>query len=162
MYLDSQVEFSDAQALTVTAISTNVYDSFSVKAGGAAAADITPNVRLDQGLGADHQYLVVSTPVAITDAGSDATLTVEFVSADDAALTAAPVVHFSSGALAFGAFSAAGQVIVMTKLPIGLYKRYLGLRYTVGAGPLLTGAIDAFITPDVQFNRIYKSAINVQ
>jgi hypothetical protein len=162
MYVDSQVEFSDAQALTVSAISQNVYDTLTVKKGGNPAPDISPNIRLDHGTGVDHSYLVVSTPVAITDAGNDATLTVELVSADDEALTAGVVVHFSSGALAFGAFSAAGQVIAMAKMPIGLYKRYIGVRYTVGAGPLLTGAVDAFITTDVQFNRIYKSAINVQ
>lgn len=162
MYVDSQVEFSNAQALTVSAISTNVYDTFTTTVGGATGAAVTPNIRLDHGTGVDHSYLVVSVPVAITDTGNDATLTVELVSADDAALTAAPVVHFSSGALAFGAFAAAGQILAVTKLPVGLYKRYLGVRYTVGDGPLLTGAVDAFITTDIQFNRIYKSAINVQ
>lgn len=162
MYVDSQIEFSDSQALTATAISTNVYDTFTTTVGGATGAAVTPNIRLDHGTGVDHSYLVVSVPVAITDAGSDATLTVELVSADDAALTTGPIVHFSTGALAFGAFAAAGQIIAITKLPLGLYKRYLGVRYTVGAGPLLTGAVDAFITTDIQFNRIYKSGFTVQ
>jgi hypothetical protein len=162
MFLDSQIEFSDAQAVTATAISTNVYDLFSVKAGGAAAADITPNTRLDIGTGTEHLYLVVSTPVAATDAGSDATLTITLESADDAALTSGAVVHFSSGALAFGAFSAAGSLMVAIRIPTGLYKRYLGVRYTVGAGPLTAGNFDAFLTPDLQFNRIYKSAFTVQ
>jgi hypothetical protein len=133
-----------------------------VKAGGAAAADITPNTRLDIGTGTDHLYLVVSTAVAATDAGSDATVTIEFISADDAALTTNVVVHFSSGALAFGAYSAAGSTMVTTHLPTGLYRRYIGVRYTVGAGPLTAGAFDAFLTPTLQFNRIYKSGFTVQ
>jgi hypothetical protein len=161
MILDSQFELSDAQAVTATAISANVYDLFSVRAGGAGAADISPNVRMDVG-DAEDLYLVVATVTAATDTGSDATLTVTLESADDAALTTNAQVHFSTGALAFATFSPAGTGLVKTRLPKGLYRRYLGVRYTVASGPLTAGAFDAFVTPTVDSQRPYKSAFTVQ
>lgn len=161
MYVDKNLEFSDAQAVTVTAISSNVYDLFSVKAGGAAAADISPNTRIDVGAGEDL-WLLVQTQTAITDAASDATLTVNLESADDAGLTTNVIVHATTGALAFATYSAAGTQIWAIKLPVGLYRRYLGVRYTVAAGPFTAGAIDAFLTPNLQLNRPYKSGFVVQ
>lgn len=161
MILDSQIEFSDAQAVTATAISSNVYDLFSVKAGAAAAADISPNTRIDVG-DADDLYLVVQTNTLATDVSSDATLTVTLESADDAALTTNAVVHFSTGALAFATFSPAGTQLVKMRLPKGLYRRYLGVRYTVASGPLTAGAFDAFLTPSVDNQRPYKSGFTVQ
>jgi hypothetical protein len=159
MILDTQSEFSDAQAVTATAISTNVLDLFSVL--GGAGASISPNARIDVG-DADFLYLVVQTQTAATDVGSDATLTVTLESADDAGLTTNPIVHFSTGALAFATFSPQGTQLVKMRLPKGLYRRYLGVRYTVGAGPLTAGNFDAFLTPSVDNQRPYKSAYTVQ
>lgn len=159
MFVDTQAEFSDAQAVTATAISSNVMD---LQAGVGAGTNIAyGNTVMDVGQGEDV-YLVVQTAVAITDAGSDATLTVTLESATDAGLTTAAVVHFSTGAMAFASYAAAGSIIAMIKLPVADYKRYLGLRYTVAAGPFLTGNIDAFLTHDVQRAKIYKSAYTVQ
>jgi hypothetical protein len=162
MYVDKQTEFSDAQAVTASAISSNVLDLFSVKAGGAAAADISPNTRIDIGEGTGDLWLVVSTQTSITDAGSDATLVVTLESADDAALTTNAIVHASTGTLAFATYATAGTTILATRLPPGLYRRYLGLRYTVASGPFTGGAIDAYLTPTLQLNRPYKSGFTVQ
>lgn len=159
MILDTQAEFSDAQAVTATAISANVMDLQAALGGGANIAG--GNTLLDVGQGEDI-YLVVATAVAITDTGNDATLTVTLESATDAGLTTGAVVHFSTGALAFASYAPAGSVIAQIKLPNADYKRYLGLRYTVGAGPFTAGAIDAYLTKDVQRNRAYKSAFTVQ
>lgn len=162
MYVDSQFELSDAQVVTSTAISANVYDLFTVRRGGTTvAADTSPNLRIDIG-GFDDLWLVCSTQTAITDTGSDATLTVTVESADNEALSTNAQVHYSTGALAFATYAAAGTTIFAVKLPVGLYRRYLGLRYTVAAGPFLTGAIDAFVTTGLQLNRIYKSGFTVQ
>lgn len=160
MILDTQAEFSDAQAVTATALSTNVLDLFSVLAGGGTK--ISPNARIDVG-DADHLYLVVQTNTAITDTSSDATLTVTLESADDAGITTNIVTHFSTGALAFATYASQGTQIVKMRLPKGLYRRYLAVRYTVAAGPFLTGAIDAFLTPNVDNQRpTYKSGFTVQ
>lgn len=162
MYVDSQIEFSDAQAVTATAISANVYDLFSMGLGGGAT-DVTPNTRLDIGQGTDHLYLVVNCATLATDsAGADATLTITLESADDAALTTNATVHYSSGAIAVGSGIAAGTNLVAIRLPSALYRRYLGVRYTVANGPLGAGAFDAIVTPTLQQNRIYKSGFTVQ
>lgn len=168
MYVDKQAEFSDSQAVTATAISTNVLDIFSSQAGGdsgSAAAiieGVSPNTRIDVGLGEDV-WLIVSTAVAATDTGSDATLTVSFESADDAALTSNVIVHYTTGALAFATFSPAGTRLVAIKIPADLYRRYIGVRYTVAAGPLTAGQFDAFLTTGaIARNLIYKSAFTVQ
>ena len=161
MYVDSQIEFSDAQAVTATAISSNVYDLFSMGLGGGAT-DVTPNTRLDIGQGTDNLYLVVNTAVTATDTGNDATLTITLESADDAGLTTNAQVHYSSGAIAFASFATAGTNLVAIRLPSALYRRYLGVRYTVASGPLTAGAFDAFVTPTLQQNRIYKSGFTVK
>ena len=145
MYVDKQAEFSDSQAVTATAISANVMDLVSNASGKNPIRDI--------GTGQDV-YLVVLTAVAATDTGSDATLAVTLESDDNVGLTSATT-HFSTGVLAFAAFSPAGTVIAAIKLPSGNYERYLGVRYTVAAGPLLTGNFDAFLTTDVNAWRAY-------
>lgn len=146
MYVDKHLEFSDAQAVTATAISANVYDRISNGSGKNVLADI--------GTGQDA-YLVVITQTAATDTSSDATLTITLESDSDVGLSTSPTVHFTTGALAFAAFSPAGTVLAAVKLPAGNYERYLGLRYTVASGPLLTGNFDAFITSDVNAWRAY-------
>lgn len=139
MILDYYNEFSDAQAVTSTAISTNVID----------LGPTTDNATRDLGTG-EPIYLVVQTNTACTDSGSDATLTVSLETDTAAGLNSAAVVHYTTGALAFAAFSPAGTVLAFVRLPAGDYKRYLGVRYTVGSGPLTAGAFDAFLTHAVQ------------
>ena len=143
MILDKFLEFSDAQAVTSTAISTNVVDLYPL--GGNASRDI--------GNG-ENIYLIVRTIAPATDVGSDATLTVTFESSNAEALSASTV-HFSTGALAFATFSPAGAELARFKLPGGNYLRYLGVRYTVANGPLTGGTFDAFIVKDDQFYRSY-------
>ena len=148
MYLDAKNEFSDAQAVTSTAISSNVIDL------GAT------NTLKDIGTGQDV-YLVVSTQTAATDSGSDATLTVTLESDSTANLATSATVHYSTGALAFAAFSPAGSVLAAVKLPAGNYERYVGVRYTVASGPLTAGKFDAFLTTDVQAWRAYADNVTI-
>lgn len=143
MYVDKQAEFSDAQAVTATAISTNVMDLVSNSSGKNPIRDI--------GTGQDV-YLVVTTTVQPTAAGA-ATVTVTLESDDNAALSS-PTVHFTSKAFAL-AEMAPGVGMVAIKLPAGNYERYLGVRYTVGTGPLTAGNFDAFLTTDVAAWRAY-------
>lgn len=126
------------------------------------AAPGTPNTRLDIGQGSDHLYPVVNTAAAATDTGNDATLTITLESADDAGLSTNAQVHYSTGAIAFASFATAGTNLVAIRLPSALFRRYLGVRYTVANGPLTAGAFDAFVTPTLQQNRIYKSGFTVQ
>lgn len=151
MLLNTQETFSDAQAVTSTAISTNVIDLNPVDG---------PNDRQDIGQGEDI-YLVVRTETAATDTGSDATLAVTLETADNAALSTNAEVVFSTGALAFADFSPAGTTLAIVKLPTRLYRKYLGLRYTVASGPLTAGKFDAFLVKDADVQRYYASGFSV-
>lgn len=159
MILDSQLEFSDAQAVTATAISTNVYDLFTEGVGGGTT--FTPNTRLDVGAG-EPIWLIVSTQTTVTDTGSDATLTISLETADNAALSTNAEVVYTTAALAFAAFATAGTRLVAIRLPSFNYRRYLGVRYTVANGPLTAGAFDAFIVKDADFQRYYRSGVVIQ
>ena len=148
MILDKFLEFSDAQAVTSTAISTNVVDLAPLGNG------VGTNTVRDIGSGEDV-YLIVRTIEAATDSGSDATLTVTLESDSTENLATSPTVHFSTGALAFAAFSPAGAEVAKIKLPAGDYERYLGVRFTVASGPLTGGKFDAFLVKDAQSYRPY-------
>lgn len=125
--MDANLLFSDAQAVTATADSTNKIDS--LKAGDA----IAPGARL-----------LVQTQTAATDSGSDATLQVELKTSDDDSTYTSLI---NTGALAFAAFSPVGTVIFDGVIPNGV-KRYLKLVYTVASGPLTAGKFDAGIVLD--------------
>jgi len=144
MIMDKFLEFSDAQAVTSTAISTNVVDTYPQ--GGNTVRDI--------GTG-ENIHLVVITQANATDSGSDATLTVTLESDSTENLATSATVHFSTGAIAFAGFATSGTVLANVKLPAGNYERYLGVRYTVAAGPLTGGAFDAFLVKDAQAVRNY-------
>lgn len=156
-FLDTQVEFADAQAVTATAISTNQYDALTLTKANAAAAFINSNPRIDYGIGEQAVWLVVTTNTTVTDTGSDATLAVTFESADDSAGTVNPTIHLSTGTLAFAAYATAGTQLLVARIPSALYRRWMYVRFTVAAGPLTAGAFDAYLTNDPQMNRGYKS-----
>lgn len=156
MYIDKNLEFSDAQAVTSTAISANVVDTLTI-AEAAGSTGIVENTTQDLGQSGEL-YLVVITHTAATDTGSDATLTITLESDSTADLATSATVHYSSGAIAFANFATAGTRLVTVCLPHGLYERYLGVRYTVASGPLTAGAFDAFLTTDpAGVYRAYKT-----
>ena len=138
MIIDGENEFSDAQAVTSTAISTNVIDL------GAT------NTLKNLGNGGPI-YLVIQTQTSCTDTSSDATVTFSLESDSTANLATSATVHWTSGALAFATYATAGTRVATIALPWSkTYERYLGVRYTVASGPLTAGAFDAFLTLDPQ------------
>ncbi len=155
MYIDSQELFSDAQAVTATAISTNQIDL------NPNAATLSAGVQ-DIGNGKQDVYLVVITTTTVTDTGSDATLNITLESDSTSNLATAPVVHYSTGVMAFATYATAGTLVIPgVPLPNGDYKRFLGLRYTVASGPFTAGSFTSFITTDVQRYKNYASGFTV-
>lgn len=144
MILDAFNEFSDAQAVTSTAISTNVID----------LGPTTDNTLRDIGTG-EPVWLVIKTDVAATDSGSDATLVITLESDSDTSLSTSVTTHWTSATYTFAQFSPAGTVLAAVLLPPGSYERYLGVRYTVATGPLTAGAFDAFLVKDADLYRAY-------
>lgn len=151
MYVDKQAEFSDSQVVTATAISTNIYDLYPT--GNA----VNSNAVRDIGVGEDV-YLVIQVDAAATAAGA-ATVNVTFESSSTADLATTPTVHYSSTALPLTSLTS-GTTIAAIKLPAGAYQRYMGVRYTVGTGPLTAGSFSAFFAKDVMAFRAYQKGYN--
>lgn len=138
MILDQQTLFSDAQAITATANSTNVIDT--LPSGG-------PNTK--SGIG-DGQDITLFAQVGTTfTAGGAATLVISLVSADSADLATNPIVHYSTAALALAALTAKSRPVALD-LPYGKYRRYVGLTYTVATGPMTAGVMTAGLVEDLQ------------
>lgn len=146
MYLDKQNLVSDQQAVTVTAVTTNAID-LGV-AGTIPGLGGTP--LMDAGRG-EEPVLLAQVTETFTAAGA-ATLTVEIITATDAALTAGIVSHQSTPALAKTDLVAGYQFRL--RIPAGLPAtgRYLGLRFTVATGPMTAGKVTAGIVSDKQTN----------
>ncbi|HDZ1046044.1 TPA: Ig-like domain-containing protein [Klebsiella pneumoniae] len=146
MFVDAQLEFSDAQEITASAASTNIID-FN------PAFDY--NTVIDAGAG-EPTFLVVIPGVTFT-ADDDATLAIELRSYASEDLSDTPNVIFT----ATKELSAlvAGKPAVVVALPSAEYLRYLSLYYTVTSGPFTAGALDAFITKDAQTWRAYANNV---
>jgi hypothetical protein len=147
MYIDTNLEFADAQAITATAISEDVYDTLSIAAGGGSTGitgNGSGNILTDLGQATDLYLVVIAnTAAAGGDAAKTLTITLE---SDSVANLATPTVHFSTGAI-LGSAITAGARLATVKLPHGQYERYLGLRFTVSAG-FTAFNVDAFLTTD--------------
>lgn len=128
MIRDNDLIFSDSQAVTVSAASTDIVDL--TKKGDAIGTEL---------------YLAIQCREAAAAAGA---ATVNFVlqTATDAAFTT-PVVLFDSGAIAKASITL-NAFLVKVKIPVGLLQ-FVRVYYTVGTGPLTAGKFDAFLTPDV-------------
>lgn len=141
MITDKLNTFSNGQAVTATAASTDVLDLGPLTHG---------NTRRDIGAG-EPIYLVVATLVAATAAGA-ATTNIQLQTSDD---NATWVTLFDSGSLALAQLTA-GSRPVQVAVPRGV-RRYLRLNYVIGTGPLTAGSFWAGLVKDVQDNTKYAS-----
>lgn len=142
MILDSQEQFSDAQAVTSTGdtVSTNVYDT------GSAA---------DEGIG-ESLYIYAKTKAAFTSGGAG---TLQFVLQDSADNSTFADVQTLTPAKALATLTANTDQ-VRARLPIGL-RRYIRLAYRVGTAAMTAGTIDAYIVKDVQAQQYGASGFSV-
>lgn len=148
MITDAKLLFSDAQAITAQAVSTNVVDL------GAIANDI--------GVGEDL-YVFVTVDVAFTDSGSNSTLTVALYG--DSTTTFTPDGNTTLGTLP--ALAAAGSKYFY-KLPPGIVSavdalayQYIALEYTPNNGNLSTGTVTAGICKDIDKVNYFASGFSV-
>ena len=134
MILDAQNLFSDGQAVTVAAVSTN-------------SIDLGPALGQNLGVG-ENIYLVVSVAVALTNGGGGTGVDVYLMDDSDAALATTPANLIVVGQLSSTA--AAGTRLVFRLQPdlIGT-QRFLGLNYDPTGANLTGGNIDAFLTKDI-------------
>lgn len=142
MYLDAQLLFSDAQAITAAAGSTNKIDF-------GAARDIGTGEPL---------YVVVTVDVAFTDASSDSTLTVALEGDSTTSFTP----DGTQQLFIIPALAAAGAIYVARISPdYAANYRYMRLKYTPNNGDLSTGSLTAFITNNVQKYASYADGITI-
>ncbi len=156
MLLDMQTMFSGTvasdgtktgQAVTATAISTNVLDLRNAA---------TPAL-VNEGIKGPDLYLTIMVTQAATAAGA-ATVVFSLESDSTADLATSPTTHWTSAAIG-KATLVAGYIVAQFQLPSQLtYERYLGVRYTVATGPLTAGLFLAFLSLDVQANANYPAA----
>lgn len=130
MRLDKYNEFSDGQAVTASAASTNVVDL-------AVARDL--------GL-ADRMWLIVQVDTAATAAGA-ATVTFDLQTDDNEGFSSATTLH-TSGAIG-KATLVAGYQVLRIRVP-STTEQYIRMYYTVATGPLTAGAFSAFLTTEPQ------------
>ncbi len=144
MILDKLLMFSEAQAVTATAASTDVIDLSPLK-----------GTRRDIGVGEPLEFWATVNTSAT--AGGAATLNVQLqTSADNSTW----VTLYDSGTLALASLTA-GKRILSTKVPAGVLK-YLRVNYVVATGPLTAGAFTAGINLDVDANYSYPSGFTVK
>lgn len=134
MILDKQNIMSEAQAITATAVSTNVIDL------GATGTD--------QG---EPVNLLLQVNEAFTAAGAG-TLTITLETDDNESFSSATVL-LSTGAIP-KATLALGYQAAISFLPANV-ERYIRLNYTVATGPMTAGKITAAIVLGRQTNRVF-------
>lgn len=142
MVIDAFAQLSAAQALTVTAVSTNTYDL-------GVARDIGPGEELE----------VVITVDTVFASGTSVNF--QFVTSAAAALSS-PTVLIETGAVVTAQLTA-GRAPIVIRVPRALLiaapvgQRYIGLQYTI-VGTFTTGAVTANIVLDAaDVNKLYTA-----
>jgi hypothetical protein len=126
MYIDSQHLFSDAQALTATAASTNLID-----------------LGADRNIGIGEPIAVVLT-VDVAAGGTSPTLAVAVQADDNSSFSSAATV-VSSATLTGSQMTAGAQFVIPIPADL-LTERYIRLNYTVG-GTSPTVTVTSFLQP---------------
>lgn len=129
------------QAVTATAVSTNTFDTNPLTLGGNQ-----PN---DYGRG-EPLEIAISTLVAAAAAGA-ATVNFELIQADDAALSVNVETLVQTGSIPIARLTLGALVpLHLDRAAPYAPRRYIGVRYTVGTGPLTAGTFSAAIVKSVQ------------
>lgn len=149
MFMDADLLFSDAQAVTATAASTNYVDLGPL---------FTGNLTRDLGVSSEL-YISISVDVALTDSGSDSTIAVSLETDDNTSFSSIATV---ATLVTIPAVTAAGTKYFV-KMPIATtvpYERYLQIKYTAANGNLTTGSFTAAIVKNIDKYQTYKSAVS--
>jgi hypothetical protein len=154
MIMDRQNTFSNDQAITATAISTNVIDLGPL--GGLPSANLIRDIGAGEPL-----YLHILVTTALDSAGEAATTTVTLESDSTANLATSATVHWTSGSIAESVVGVAGYWIAKgVPLPSGAYERYLGVRYTIGTENMTSGNVTAWISNNRYDDRTYRGGFS--
>lgn len=143
MIFDKQSLFSDDQAITATAVSTNVIDL------GATGTPIGGSVALARDLGAGGP---VPLRVQVTEAFATLTSLTAVLQTSDAEDFGSGVETVATTGAIAAADLIAGAVLTPQYVPRGANKRYLRMSYTVAGSDATAGKIIAGIVTGHQTN----------
>lgn len=138
MILDKQALFSDAQAITASAASTNQYDC------GATGTPSGSSVPLKFDLGISDIPLLIQV---VEDFATLTSLTVTIQTDSDVAF-GSPATAWTSGAIPVASLKA-GYKFAAIFAPLTTNERYVRLNYTVGGSNATAGKITAGFTTGV-------------
>jgi hypothetical protein len=136
MILDELTEFADAAAIALNTTNAIAPNTDVIDLGA------TPTLR-DIG-GGEPVYLVIQVDTVFGGAGN---VTFDLVSDSTANLATSKTTHLTTGAIAFGSYTA-GRTFIYPLPGEVTYERYLGLWQTA-SGNLTSGKINAFLAKDV-------------
>lgn len=139
MIVDNSQIFSDHQAITATAASTNILDLGASPRPKGWVADY---VR-DKGEGKPIPIAVQVTQ----DFNTLTSLTVSLEMSDTEAFTVATTVA-STGAIPLADLKAGKALPALQRLPLGITQRYIRLKYTVAGTSPTTGKVFAGVVMD--------------
>lgn len=143
MILDAHNLFSDAQALTAAAASTNLIDL------GPTTRDIGTGKPL---------YVVLNVDVALTDAGSDSTVVVTIEQDTTAAFSSATAVQTL---FTIAATAAIGTQYIATIAPGVVTEEFIRLYYTPANGNLTTGSVTAALVETLESVKFYADGFTI-
>lgn len=147
MIFDKTLQFSDQQAITATAASTNALDFLAMGRVYGAAADLSRDVAKSARI-----PLLIQVTETFDTAAEDGTLKIDIEL--DSTDTFTPDKTITIGTFTEAELNAGFQV-PWTLLPQGIDLRYARLKYTVGGtGNFTAGKITAGIVAAVQTNGV--------
>lgn len=135
MYIDTNLEFSDGQAVTATANSTNIVDF-----GDAG----------DRGPGAGDFAVVFQVDTTTASAGST-TCTITLHTDSDVGFGTNTEILEIGNAVPKATLVAGYKI--QKRLPVSGIQRYLRVTYTVAVANFSAGAFSCFLTPLAQTNK---------
>lgn len=146
MLQDAQDLFSNAQAITATAVSTNIVD-----------ANAVDNVLKDLGTGKPMYLVLTCSETFVSTGSSTLTITLESDSTSDLATSA--TVHNTTVAIPKASLVANMEPIVLVMQLAPTYERYVGVRYTVGVANFTAGKLTAALVGSVPKYKAYANRI---
>ncbi len=151
MIFDAQTRFSNAQAITATAVSTNVIDTLAAGIPYGHSAAVTRDFGVNSDLAEPSLYIqVVESFATLTS------LTVSVQTATDEAFTS-PTTVLATQAVPVASL-VAGYNFNIDEFPFRTRQRYIRLNYTVAGSNATAGKITAGIVAAEQRNPIAAGA----
>jgi hypothetical protein len=140
MEIDKELEFSDAQAVTASAASTNHIDLGAARSVGVSS----------------KLFAVVTVTTELDSAAEGASLQVQLQCDDNSGFASAKTV-LESEVVAEAALVAGYQIVL--PIPPNMDERYVRLNYAVTGENFTSGAVHAAIVRDYPKTKAYPNAI---